>query len=204
MRGTASFRLVRPPPHFSLFGTPTLDHVSQLIRVLRHTFRRPLHTLFIHLPPFKSAVIAPTEFAERRCSESGQWASMLNAASALGDWTDIGTNTTTTATTMMTTSKTTTTLPLSIASSLIADESIVYNGSVSGGGLTVGAAGRGWTNYTPCFTPELHDLMRRLNETGNAETILDIAARTRVLEYVGLSVSLVALLVSLGIFFRFR
>lgn len=63
---------------------------------------------------------------------------------------------------------------------------------------------RGWTNYTPCFTPELHDLMRRLNETGNAETILDIAARTRVLEYVGLSVSLVALLVSLGIFFRFR
>lgn len=64
--------------------------------------------------------------------------------------------------------------------------------------------GRGWTNYTPCYTPELYDLMKRISDTGNADTIYAIARRTRILEYVGLTVSLVALLISLGIFCRFR
>lgn len=62
----------------------------------------------------------------------------------------------------------------------------------------------GWTNYTPCYTPELVSLMKRVTETGHADTIYDIARRTRILEYVGLTVSLVALIISLGIFCRFR
>lgn len=62
----------------------------------------------------------------------------------------------------------------------------------------------GWTNYTSCYTPELSDLLKRVTETGHANTILRIAQRTRTLEFVGLTVSLVALLISLGIFCRFR
>ncbi|XP_063987370.1 PDF receptor-like isoform X2 [Diachasmimorpha longicaudata] len=64
----------------------------------------------------------------------------------------------------------------------------------------------GWTNYTPCFTPETRLLMRKLN-VGNEEAAkvkLDIAEKTRSLEFVGLSVSLTALLISLVIFCRFR
>ncbi|XP_011501338.1 PREDICTED: PDF receptor [Ceratosolen solmsi marchali] len=64
----------------------------------------------------------------------------------------------------------------------------------------------GWTNYTPCFTPEMLLLIRKLY-TGSedlAKVRLDIAAKTRYLEFVGLSVSLTALLISLSIFCRFR
>ncbi|XP_058806073.1 PDF receptor-like isoform X2 [Phymastichus coffea] len=64
----------------------------------------------------------------------------------------------------------------------------------------------GWTNYTPCFTPEMLLLIRKLY-TGSedlAKVKLDIAAKTRHLEFVGLSISLTALLLSLSIFCRFR
>lgn len=80
----------------------------------------------------------------------------------------------------------------------------ILNGTTAAGQTSHLQLGRGWTNYTPCYTPELYELMKRVTETGNAETIYDIAQRTRTLEYVGLTVSLVALLISLGIFCRFR
>ncbi|XP_014203665.1 PDF receptor [Copidosoma floridanum] len=64
----------------------------------------------------------------------------------------------------------------------------------------------GWTNYTPCFTPEMMLLLQKLY-TGSedlANARIDIAAKTRYLEFVGLTLSLTALLVSLSIFCRFR
>ncbi|KAK0176478.1 hypothetical protein PV328_000610 [Microctonus aethiopoides] len=64
----------------------------------------------------------------------------------------------------------------------------------------------GWTNYTPCYTSETWFLLRKIY-TGNkdaAEVIMEIAENTRTLEFVGLSISVTALLISLAIFCRFR
>ncbi|XP_023726525.1 PDF receptor [Cryptotermes secundus] len=65
---------------------------------------------------------------------------------------------------------------------------------------------QGWTNYTPCFTPEMLQLIKKLyaGSEDAAKVKLDIAERTRVLEIVGFSVSLTALLISLAIFCHFR
>ncbi|KAK6629841.1 hypothetical protein RUM43_003661 [Polyplax serrata] len=65
---------------------------------------------------------------------------------------------------------------------------------------------QGWTNYTTCFTRETWELFKMLyaGSEDNAKIKLDIAEKTRTLEIVGFSVSLVALLFSLAIFFRFR
>lgn len=65
---------------------------------------------------------------------------------------------------------------------------------------------QGWTNYTPCYTPEMLELFRKLY-TGSekaARMKLEIAERTRTLEIFGFSVSLAALIVSLAIFCHFR
>ncbi|CAO1380408.1 unnamed protein product [Diamesa hyperborea] len=64
----------------------------------------------------------------------------------------------------------------------------------------------GWTNYTPCYVPEVVQLFRKLYSGGGDEVKnkFDIADRTRILEIVGLCLSLIALIVSLLIFFRFR
>ncbi|XP_011307308.1 PDF receptor isoform X1 [Fopius arisanus] len=64
----------------------------------------------------------------------------------------------------------------------------------------------GWTNYTLCYSPEMRLLLRKLH-TGDkaaAQVKLAIAEKTRTLEFVGLSISLAALLISLAIFCRFR
>ncbi|XP_059468350.1 PDF receptor [Neocloeon triangulifer] len=65
---------------------------------------------------------------------------------------------------------------------------------------------QGWTNYTPCYTPEMLQVIRELyaGSDGEAQTKLNIAERTRVLEIVGLSVSLTAMILSLAIFCHFR
>ncbi|EEB11610.1 class B secretin-like G-protein coupled receptor GPRcal2, putative [Pediculus humanus corporis] len=65
---------------------------------------------------------------------------------------------------------------------------------------------QGWTNYTTCFTPETWQLFKMLyaDSEDTAKIKLDIAEKTRTLEIVGFSVSLIALLFSLAIFFRFR
>ncbi|KOC64353.1 PDF receptor [Habropoda laboriosa] len=63
----------------------------------------------------------------------------------------------------------------------------------------------GWANYTTCLTPEmlrLHGKVYTNTIEGNMK--MDIAEKTRTLEFVGLSISLVALLASLAIFCRFR
>ncbi|XP_046741752.1 PDF receptor [Diprion similis] len=77
---------------------------------------------------------------------------------------------------------------------------------VSGGSENVHGESHGWTNYTPCFTPEMLQLIRKLYSGSEdaAKVKLDIAQRTRNLEIVGFSVSLAALLVSLAIFCHFR
>lgn len=62
----------------------------------------------------------------------------------------------------------------------------------------------GWTNYTPCFKPDIIDLMQQLNSGGNSDNKLAVAERTRTLEIVGLMLSLCALLLSLLIFCNFR
>ncbi|GFG35417.1 hypothetical protein Cfor_07744 [Coptotermes formosanus] len=65
---------------------------------------------------------------------------------------------------------------------------------------------QGWTNYTPCYTPEMLQLIRKLyaGSEDAANVKLNIAERTRTLEIVGFSVSLAALLLSLAIFCHFR
>ncbi|XP_011064805.1 PREDICTED: PDF receptor isoform X1 [Acromyrmex echinatior] len=63
----------------------------------------------------------------------------------------------------------------------------------------------GWANYTTCLTPEMLKLHYRVyNNNVEGEMKMEIAEKTRTLEFVGLSISLVALLASLVIFCRFR
>uniref|UniRef100_A0A1I8M711 Uncharacterized protein n=1 Tax=Musca domestica TaxID=7370 RepID=A0A1I8M711_MUSDO len=59
----------------------------------------------------------------------------------------------------------------------------------------------GWTDYNPCFKPEVKTL---LDKVPNLELVVEIAKRTRTLEIVGLILSLVALILSLIIFCNFR
>ncbi|KAL1116634.1 hypothetical protein AAG570_005106 [Ranatra chinensis] len=79
-------------------------------------------------------------------------------------------------------------------------------GSPPGGGGPTAAGSPGWTNYTPCYSREMLQLYRKLysGSPDLAQRKLDIAERTRVLEIVGFSVSLAALLLSLAIFCHFR
>ncbi|XP_077302140.1 pigment-dispersing factor receptor isoform X2 [Arctopsyche grandis] len=62
----------------------------------------------------------------------------------------------------------------------------------------------GWTNYTPCVAPEIQQLFNKLNVGDSGDKKMEIAARTRQLEICGFSISLLALLLSLTIFCRFR
>ncbi|XP_058455071.1 PDF receptor isoform X2 [Malaya genurostris] len=65
----------------------------------------------------------------------------------------------------------------------------------------------GWTNYTPCYNPEVLQLFKKLYAGGNtdeADIKIDIAERTRTLEIIGFSLSLAALFISLVIFCKFR
>ncbi|KAL0106508.1 hypothetical protein PUN28_016307 [Cardiocondyla obscurior] len=63
----------------------------------------------------------------------------------------------------------------------------------------------GWANYTTCLTPEMLWLHYRVyNNNVEGDMKMEIAEKTRTLEFVGLSISLVALLASLVIFCRFR
>uniref|UniRef100_A0A1A9W8S2 G-protein coupled receptors family 2 profile 2 domain-containing protein n=1 Tax=Glossina brevipalpis TaxID=37001 RepID=A0A1A9W8S2_9MUSC len=59
----------------------------------------------------------------------------------------------------------------------------------------------GWTDYQPCYKPEVNELMQQVP---NLDLFLEIARRTRTLEIVGLILSLVALIISLIIFCNFR
>lgn len=61
----------------------------------------------------------------------------------------------------------------------------------------------GWTNYTMCISPEMAELLHQLNNP-EGQLKLQVAENTRVLEFVGLSISLVALIISLCIFGHFR
>lgn len=61
---------------------------------------------------------------------------------------------------------------------------------------------QGWTNYTNCYLPEVLELLRKL---GNSKEIkMNIAETTRILEIFGFALSLIALVISLVIFYRFR
>ncbi|XP_033223584.1 PDF receptor [Belonocnema kinseyi] len=64
----------------------------------------------------------------------------------------------------------------------------------------------GWTNYTPCYTEETISLFQKIyaGSEEDARMKFNIAEWTRNLEFVGLTVSLVALLISLAIFCQFR
>ncbi|XP_075214183.1 PDF receptor-like [Lycorma delicatula] len=65
---------------------------------------------------------------------------------------------------------------------------------------------QGWTNYTPCYTPEMVELFKKLylGSEKSAMKKLEIAEKTRTLEIIGFSISLFALLISLAIFCHFR
>ncbi|CAH0684828.1 unnamed protein product [Chilo suppressalis] len=62
----------------------------------------------------------------------------------------------------------------------------------------------GWTNYTPCFPIDVKLLFDKVSEDENSQLKFEIARNTRILEIVGFSISLVALLVSLFLFSHFR
>ncbi|KAH8420366.1 hypothetical protein KR009_009648 [Drosophila setifemur] len=61
----------------------------------------------------------------------------------------------------------------------------------------------GWTDYGPCYKPEVIRLMQQMGSK-DIDLYIEIARRTRTLEIVGLWVSLCALVVSLLIFCAFR
>ncbi|XP_042234689.1 PDF receptor-like [Homarus americanus] len=65
---------------------------------------------------------------------------------------------------------------------------------------------QGWTNYTVCFTKAIQEIMQELYKQSDedAQTKLNIALGTRIMEIVGLSLSLASLCASLAIFFHFR
>ncbi|ALC48422.1 Pdfr, partial [Drosophila busckii] len=59
----------------------------------------------------------------------------------------------------------------------------------------------GWTDYGPCYKPEVLRLMKMIKDVN---LYIDIAQRTRTLEIIGLCLSLLALIISLVIFWTFR
>ncbi|XGW13916.1 hypothetical protein V3C99_000306 [Haemonchus contortus] len=65
------------------------------------------------------------------------------------------------------------------------------------------ARDHGWTNFTMCYTDEVIYIMNNLNNEslGIAQ---EVAKNARKLEFVGLGLSLVSLIVSIGIFSYFR
>lgn len=65
---------------------------------------------------------------------------------------------------------------------------------------------QGWTNYTGCYTSSAHKLLMKLFNSSEAEgkQKIQIAENTRSIEIAGLCMSLFALLISIGIFCRFR
>ncbi|KAG7212480.1 hypothetical protein KM043_012793 [Ampulex compressa] len=82
-----------------------------------------------------------------------------------------------------------------------------YNGRWEGQNGTASGddSPNGWANYTTCLTPEMLRLHGKVyTNILEGEMKMDIAEKTRTLEFVGLSISLIALLASLVIFCRFR
>ncbi|XP_069936149.1 PDF receptor-like, partial [Cherax quadricarinatus] len=65
---------------------------------------------------------------------------------------------------------------------------------------------QGWTNYTVCFTEAIQEIIRELYKQSeeDAQMKMNIAQGTRIMEIIGLSVSLASLCASLAIFFYFR
>uniref|UniRef100_F1L018 Calcitonin receptor-like protein 1 n=1 Tax=Ascaris suum TaxID=6253 RepID=F1L018_ASCSU len=61
----------------------------------------------------------------------------------------------------------------------------------------------GWTNFTMCFTQEVIDMMTKLTN-GSLGIAQEVARNARKLEFVGLGLSLVSLLISIAIFSYFR
>lgn len=61
----------------------------------------------------------------------------------------------------------------------------------------------GWTNFTMCFTQEVIDMMTKLTN-GSLVIAQEVARNARKLEFVGLGLSLVSLLISISIFSYFR
>ncbi|XP_071551532.1 PDF receptor-like isoform X2 [Panulirus ornatus] len=89
--------------------------------------------------------------------------------------------------------------------SQVAERYCTAGGYWEGRTLQEGLLG-GWTNYTPCLIPEIRILMDKLyaNSKEDAQLKLHVAEVSRVIETVGLSLSLASILVSLAIFSYFR
>ncbi|XP_068159091.1 PDF receptor isoform X1 [Drosophila tropicalis] len=61
----------------------------------------------------------------------------------------------------------------------------------------------GWTDYGPCYKPEVIQLMQEMGSK-DIDVYIEIAQRTRTMETFGLCLSLLALILSLVIFHAFR
>jgi hypothetical protein len=61
----------------------------------------------------------------------------------------------------------------------------------------------GWTNFTMCFTQEVVDIMKNLNN-GSLGIAQDVAKNARKLEFIGLGLSLASLIFGILIFSCFR
>ncbi|KAK4321044.1 hypothetical protein Pmani_008152 [Petrolisthes manimaculis] len=66
--------------------------------------------------------------------------------------------------------------------------------------------GTGWTNYTACFTPDVRELLNQLYSGTQEEAQMKflVAKGSKALEIIGLSLSLLSLLISLFIFTYFK
>ncbi|XP_066942169.1 PDF receptor-like [Macrobrachium rosenbergii] len=89
--------------------------------------------------------------------------------------------------------------------SQIAERKCTIGGHWEGRNLEESLQG-GWTNYTPCLIPEIRILMDKLyaKSKEDAQLKLHVAEVSRVIETVGLSLSLASVTASLAIFCYFR
>ncbi|XP_066939200.1 PDF receptor-like isoform X1 [Macrobrachium rosenbergii] len=82
----------------------------------------------------------------------------------------------------------------------------IWLGQTSVGGALEDPDNRGWTNYTMCFVPEVKEFLDKLHSSSeeDAKLKLHVAATGRIIEMVGLSISLTTIITSLFIFTVFR
>nr|XP_026490331.1 PDF receptor [Vanessa tameamea] len=66
------------------------------------------------------------------------------------------------------------------------------------------ANAKGWTNFTPCFPPDLQALIAEVFNEHNVQTKFQIAENTRIIEIIGYTLSLFTILASIIIFCYYK
>ena len=63
---------------------------------------------------------------------------------------------------------------------------------------------KGWTNYTECYTQRALEIYKKLFGGASSQRMKEIANNAKLMEMIGLCLSLISLAISLFIFFYFR